>query len=92
MEFLVVGLNHRTAPLEVREKITLNSEQLPSALSNMAAYGMPGVILSTCNRSEFYALNHEDASRSSAEWGDGEKRIKEFLVDYFQIQLVDVER
>ena len=92
MEFLVVGLNHRTAPLEVREKITLNSEQLPSALSDMAAYGMPGVILSTCNRSEFYALNHEDAPGSSAEWGDGEKRIKEFLVDYFQIQLVDVER
>jgi glutamyl-tRNA reductase len=92
LEFLVVGLNHRTAPLEVREKITLNSEQLPSALSNMAAYGVPGVILSTCNRSEFYALDLEDGSGSPAEWGKGEKRIKEFLVDYFQIRLVDVER
>jgi len=92
LEFLVVGLNHRTAPLEVREKITLNSEQLPSALSNMAEYGVPGVIVSTCNRSEFYALDLEDGSDSPAEWGKGEKSIKDFLVDYFQIQLVDVER
>lgn len=92
MEFLVVGLNHRTAPLEVREKITLNSEQLPSALTNMAAYGMPGVILSTCNRSEFYALDPEEGSDSPAEWGEGEKKIKEFLVGYFHIRLVDVER
>ena len=92
MEFLVVGLNHRTAPLEVREKITLNSEQLPSALTNMAAYGMPGVILSTCNRSEFYAMDPEEGTDSPAGWGEGENRIKEFLVDYFRIRLVDVER
>ena len=92
MEFLVVGLNHRTAPLEVREKITLNSEQLPSALANMSGYGMPGVILSTCNRSEFYALDPEEGPDSPAGWGEGEKKIKRFLVDYFQIRLVDVER
>ncbi len=92
MEFLVVGLNHRTAPLEVREKITLNSEQVPSALTTMAAYGMPGVILSTCNRSEFYALDPQEGSDPSAGWGEGEKNIKEFLVDYFRIRLVDVER
>ena len=92
MEFLVVGLNHRTAPLEVREKITLNSEQVPSALTTMAAYGMPGVILSTCNRSEFYALSPEEGPDSPAGWTEGENRIKKFLVDYFQIRLVDVER
>ncbi|SVC23524.1 uncharacterized protein METZ01_LOCUS276378, partial [marine metagenome] len=31
MEFLVVGLNHRTAPVEVRERLSLNKEQLPEA-------------------------------------------------------------
>ena len=87
MEFLVVGLNHRTAPLEVREKITLNSEQLPSALTTMAAYGMPGVILSTCNRSEFYALDPQEGSDSSAGWGEGEKNIKEFL-DFWPMTIV----
>ena len=54
MEFLVVGLNHRTAPVEVRERLSLNKEQLPEALNAMNGYGVAGVILSTCNRPEFY--------------------------------------
>ena len=57
MEFLVVGLNHRTAPVEVREHLSLNKEQLPEALSAMSGQQVGGVILSTCNRSEFYTLD-----------------------------------
>jgi glutamyl-tRNA reductase len=57
LEFLVVGLNHRTAPVEIRERLALNKEQLPEALSAMTSHGMTGVILSTCNRSEFYVLD-----------------------------------
>ncbi len=94
MEFLVVGLNHRTAPLEVREKITLNSEQLPSALTTMAAYGMPGVILSTCNRSEFYTLDVPEAHSPERPEGPeaGANRVKNFLVERFGISLLDVDR
>ena len=33
LEFLVVGLNHRTAPVEIRERLALNKEQLPDALN-----------------------------------------------------------
>ena len=57
LEFLVVGLNHRTAPVEIRERLSLNKDQLPNALSSMNRYGVGGVILSTCNRSEFYTLD-----------------------------------
>ena len=91
MEFLVVGLNHRTAPLEVRERLSLSAERLPAALAAMSRYGMPSVILSTCNRSEFYALDPPAAGTHSP-WGEGDQRIREFLVDYFGISLVDVER
>ena len=89
MEALVVGLNHRTAPLEVRERLTPNSDGLPEALQTMASYGVPGVILCTCNRSEFYAVE-PDATESHGR--DGDQRIKSFLVDYFDIPLVEVER
>ncbi len=92
MEFLVVGLNHRTAPLEVREKLSLSAGRLPDALTAMSRCGMPGVILSTCNRSEFYALDLPSADGTSGPWGTGDQRIREFLVDYFGISLVDVER
>ena len=87
MEFLVVGLNHRTAPVEIRERLALNKEQLPDALNAMSNHGVGGVILSTCNRSEFYTLDTaEDSSQAGAD------RVKRFLVERFGISLLDVDR
>ena len=101
LEFLVVGLNHRTSPLDVREKLTLTKSQWPQALRDMAEYGVPGVILSTCNRSEFYALEPANPAgggqptRSKSSVSDtrtGEDRIKQFLVDRFGVSLLDMDR
>ena len=87
MEFLVVGLNHRTAPVEVRERLSLNKEQLPEALSAMSGQQVGGVILSTCNRSEFYTL---DLPNDDPE--NGSDRLKKFLVERFGISLLDIDR
>ena len=87
MEFLVVGLNHRTAPVEVRERLSLNKEQLPEALSAMSGQQVGGVILSTCNRSEFYTL---DLPNDDPETGSD--RLKKFLVERFGISLLDIDR
>ncbi len=58
MSLLVLGLNHRTAPVEVRERIVFGAERLPGALADLR--GLPGVqealIVSTCNRTEVYAV------------------------------------
>jgi glutamyl-tRNA reductase len=58
MSVLVLGLNHRTAPIEVRERIVFDAEGLPRALERIRA--LPGVaeavIVSTCNRTEVYAV------------------------------------
>jgi glutamyl-tRNA reductase len=58
MRIVVTGVSHDTAPLEVRERIHLHSEQLASVLTGMA--GAPHisecVVLSTCNRLEVYAV------------------------------------
>ena len=81
MEFLVVGLNHRTAPVEVRELLSLNKEQLPDALTAMNGQGVGGVILSTCNRSEFYTLEVPDNASDRPGSGEaGADRVKIFLV------------
>ena len=93
MEFLVVGLNHRTAPVEVREQLSLNKEQLPDALSAMNGHGVGGVILSTCNRSEFYTLEiPDDASDRQGGSETGADRVKKFLVERFGISLLDIDR
>jgi glutamyl-tRNA reductase len=53
----VIGLSHRTAPVEVRERMAFAEETLPSALKQLIT--IPGVgeamIVSTCNRVELYA-------------------------------------
>lgn len=96
MEFLVLGLNHRTAPLAIREGLSITRERLTEALKAMEAYGVPGVILCTCNRSEFYSIEPTietgGQAAGTSKVGVGDQRIKRFLVDYFGIPLVDVER
>jgi glutamyl-tRNA reductase len=57
MPLVVVGINHRTAPLEVREKVVFDPSHLPDALRSLAANGASeNVILSTCNRTELYCV------------------------------------
>ncbi len=55
---VVVGLNHKTAPIGLLERLTINGEDLPKALHQLAMYEhvLEGVVLSTCNRTEVYAL------------------------------------
>src|SRR2546423_1639012 len=58
----VVGLSHRTAPVEVRERVAFSDDALADALER--AVGVPGVgeavIVSTCNRVELYAAADGD--------------------------------
>ena len=55
MNFALTGINHRTAPIEVREKAAINADGLQGALSSLRKYTQNAIILSTCNRSEIYA-------------------------------------
>src|SRR5215472_13989798 len=57
MNFVLIGVNHRTAPVEVREQFAIPEARLPEAVRTLASY--PGVeeamIVSTCNRVEIMA-------------------------------------
>ncbi len=56
MSLLVLGLNHKTAPVDIRERITFGPDIVVAALRSLLE--KPGlneaVILSTCNRTEVY--------------------------------------
>ena len=58
MNIVAVGLNHRTAPVELRERLAVTEARLPEALARLKRWpGIDeGVILSTCNRVELYAV------------------------------------
>ena len=57
MNFVLIGVNHQTAPVEVREQFAISEARLPEAVKSLAPY--PGVeeamIVSTCNRVELLA-------------------------------------
>ncbi len=56
MALFTLGINHRTAPLSVREKVVFHAEELRRALADLASRGLvhEAAILSTCNRTELY--------------------------------------
>ena len=69
MKILLLGLSHKTAPIEIRERLTFSPTTLRSALTHFdtthSQAHLPdireGVILSTCNRLEIYALVRDPA-------------------------------
>jgi glutamyl-tRNA reductase len=66
MGILVLGISHREAPLSLRERLAINSIRLPDALRTLAARVREGVVLSTCNRTEVYAVTgHERSGREA---------------------------
>ncbi len=58
MSFVVIGLNHATAPLDVLEQVTVAPDELDKALHDLSLrpYVSESVVLSTCNRTEVYIL------------------------------------
>jgi len=70
MSFLVIGINHRTAPVDVREKVVFAGAELPEALRELT--GVPqvreAVIVSTCNRTELYCYSESAETGPVADW------------------------
>jgi glutamyl-tRNA reductase len=81
MSLLVIGLSHKTAPVELRERLAFPENRLEEPLLELK--GKAGVredvILSTCNRVEIYS-DVEDAA-------DGEFLLKEYMAHYHKLPL-----
>lgn len=75
MHVIVVGISHKTAPVDIRERLAVPESRLGEALSRLCSYPgvREGLLLSTCNRVEVYAVVDE------LEHGYGQ--VQEFLAD-----------
>lgn len=76
MGIVVIGLSHKTAPIEVREKLNFPESTLPDALKKLMSYDgiRESLIVSTCNRVEIYAFVQDSAK--------GIDRIKQYISEY----------
>ncbi|MGI2326442.1 glutamyl-tRNA reductase [Planococcus sp. YIM B11945] len=79
MHTLVVGVNHRSAPVEIREKLSFIETELPNAMQALKEQKsiLENVIVSTCNRTEIYAVVDQLHT--------GRYYVKQFLANYFDI-------
>lgn len=85
MHTLVVGLNYKTAPVEIREKLSFIETDIANAmeaLQNQKSI-LENVIISTCNRTEIYAVVDQLHT--------GRYYIKQFLANWFNIPMEQFE-
>ncbi|MEO8576761.1 MAG: glutamyl-tRNA reductase [Gemmatimonadales bacterium] len=63
MSLILVGVNHRTAPIEIREKLAFSkSERVPTLRALRRASASEAVLISTCNRTEVYLVDPDGES------------------------------
>lgn len=81
MYILQVGFNYKTTPIEIREKLTFSEATIDEAMKelNTRKSILENVILSTCNRTEIYAVVDQLHT--------GRYYIKQFLSDWFQVPM-----
>lgn len=86
MNIVVVGLSHKTAQVEIREKLAFSPTQMEKPLHALLALDgiTEGVIVSTCNRVEIYITTRDIAG--------GIARVKRFLADYHNFPLDTLEQ
>ncbi|ASN07347.1 glutamyl-tRNA reductase [Virgibacillus necropolis] len=79
MHILKVGFNYKTAPVEVREKLTFSEQDIDNAMLLLKTQKsiLENVIVSTCNRTEIYAVVDQIHT--------GRYYIKQFLAEWFQL-------
>ena len=89
MSLITLGINHKTAPLELRERLAFTPQSLPEALASLIklAHVEEASILSTCNRTEIYCVTTEDNDQTIIQWfskfhGVDENLVKQHLYLY----------
>ncbi|MCC7122430.1 MAG: glutamyl-tRNA reductase [Gammaproteobacteria bacterium] len=83
MSIIVFGVSHKTAPIDVREKVVFDDAQLGAALAGArtAVGAREAVILSTCNRTEFYLAGDGPPQGQLADWLVRFKALDPTLLD-----------
>ncbi|WP_312663412.1 glutamyl-tRNA reductase [Pantoea sp. CTOTU49201] len=84
MTLLALGINHKTAPVALRERVAFTPDTLELALNSLLSQPMvqSGVVLSTCNRTELYLSVEQQA--------DLQETLVRWLCDYHDLREEDV--
>ncbi len=86
MNLALVGINHHTAPVEIRERMNIQEDRLPAAVADLVGRDgiEEGLILSTCNRVEVITRLRDQV--------DPQPALRSFLADYHHCDLAPYEK
>ena len=94
MSILIVGVNHKTAPVAIREKVSFAPDSMLQALQSAHQVVKENLILSTCNRTEIYAACSPDQTVETltkwlADWHKlSANQLQPYLYTYKQEEAV----
>ncbi len=106
MRLVVIGVNHKTAPVALRERLAFVGDDLNAALVELKGFNDGSVIVSTCNRTEIYALvpqvshahstsasslNNDPVNVTSAAIATHVHHIKTWLAKFKQLSVAEIE-
>lgn len=86
MTLLALGINHKTAPVALRERVTFSPDTLEQALNSLLAQPLVqgGVVLSTCNRTELYLSVEQQENL--------QEQLVTWLCDYHKLSVDEVRK
>ncbi len=86
MNIIVVGLSHKTASVEIREKIAFSPNDIERPLHRLLELDeiIEAIIVSTCNRVEIYATTRDVAG--------GKARVRRFMAEYHNLDYAELEQ
>lgn len=86
VEIALIGCNHRTAPVEFRERIAFTAEQARHAATSLREQGIlqEAIVVSTCNRSELYGVPADSGAPAT-------DAMEEFLTSFHRIPRADLD-
>ncbi|QKJ86956.1 Glutamyl-tRNA reductase [Paramixta manurensis] len=86
MTLLALGINHKTAPIALRERVTFSPDTLQQALNSLLAQPLVqgGVVLSTCNRTELYLSVEQQENL--------QEQLVRWLCDYHHLSADEVRK
>ena len=85
VELVLIGLSHRTAPVELRERVAFSADQARRASTELRSQGIleETLVLSTCNRSELYGV--------PSETGGGLSSLERYLISFHALDPATLE-
>ncbi len=95
MPLQILGLNHNTAPVEIREQVVFAGDEVPRALQDLVQLdGVDeAVLLSTCNRTEFYVMTNDGGREQLKSWLQDDRKLDpSFSESMFTLQDEDAIR